>query len=164
MTNPIGDFIWYELMTPDPEGSKKFYDAVVGWNVSGAEEAYNGYRMIGRSDGGFAGGFLPLTPDMQSNGAFPTWLGYIFVDDVDKKIAAIEAAGGKTWMPATDIPNVGRVALLSDPQAAPFYVMRRPFHLPSALRVMVAPSAVPVNVRFPLKLIVPAEPRANAWR
>ena len=35
-TNPIGDFIWYELMTPDPVGSKAFYDAVVGWDVSGA--------------------------------------------------------------------------------------------------------------------------------
>ena len=29
-------FIWYELMTPDPEGAKAFYDAVVGWNI-GAE-------------------------------------------------------------------------------------------------------------------------------
>jgi predicted enzyme related to lactoylglutathione lyase len=123
-TNPIGDFIWYELMTPDPEGSKAFYDAVVGWNVGAAEQAYNGYRMIARRDGGFAGGFLPLTADMQSHGAFPTWLGYIFVDDVDKKVAAVEAAGGKAWMPATDIPNVGRVALVSDPQAAPFYIMK----------------------------------------
>ncbi len=26
-----GDFIWYELMTPDPAGAKAFYDAVVGW-------------------------------------------------------------------------------------------------------------------------------------
>jgi len=142
-TNPIGDFIWYELMTPDPEGSKAFYDAVVGWNVGSAEEAYNGYRMIGRSDGGFAGGFLPLTPDMQSHGAFPTWLGYIFVDDVDKKLEAVEAAGGKAWMPATDIPNVGRVALLSDPQAAPFYVMKPipPAGDPNAKSDVFSPSA-----------------------
>ena len=31
--NPTGDFIWYELMTPDAEGAKAFYDAVVGWNI-----------------------------------------------------------------------------------------------------------------------------------
>ena len=31
--NPQGDFIWYELMTPDPAGAKAFYDAVVGWNI-----------------------------------------------------------------------------------------------------------------------------------
>ena len=31
--NPTGDFIWYELMTPDPVGAKAFYDAVVGWDI-----------------------------------------------------------------------------------------------------------------------------------
>ena len=122
--SPIGDFIWYELMTPDPEGSKAFYDAVVGWNVGGAEAAYNGYRMIGRSDGGFAGGLLPLNDEMQQHGARPTWLGYVYVDDVDAKIEAIEAAGGKGLMPATDIPNVGRIAMVGDPQGAPFYIMK----------------------------------------
>ena len=34
MANPAGSFIWYELMTPDPAGSKRFYDAVVaGWTI-----------------------------------------------------------------------------------------------------------------------------------
>lgn len=122
---PQGDFIWYELMTPDPEGSKAFYDAVVGWDVSpeGPPE-YAGYRMIGRSDGKFAGGVLPLTPEMQQHGARPTWLGYLHVQDVDEKLKAIEAAGGKTQMPATDIPNVGRIAMVTDPQGAPFYIMK----------------------------------------
>jgi predicted enzyme related to lactoylglutathione lyase len=122
--NPQGDFIWYELMSPDPEGSKAFYDAVVGWTISDAEPAYNGYRMIGRSDGGFAGGVLHLTDEMQQHGARPTWLGYIYVDNVDQALAAIEQAGGKALMPPTDIPNVGRIAMVADPQGAPFYVMK----------------------------------------
>jgi len=123
--NPQGDFIWYELMTPDPDGAKAFYDAVVGWEISGEGPAeYNGYRMIGRSDGKFAGGLLPLTPEMQQHGARPTWLGYVYVPDVDETIASIEAAGGKALMPATDVPNVGRIAMVADPQGAPFYVMR----------------------------------------
>ena len=121
--NPQGDYIWYELMTPDPEGSKAFYDAVVGWNIGKAEEAYNGYRMIG-TDGGFAGGVLPLNAEMQQHGARPTWLGYIHVTDVDRSIKSIEQAGGKALMPATDIPNVGRIAMVADPQGAPFYVMK----------------------------------------
>jgi predicted enzyme related to lactoylglutathione lyase len=121
--NPQGDYIWYELMTPDPEGSKAFYDAVVGWNIGKPEEAYNGYRMIG-TDGGFAGGVLPLNAEMQQHGARPTWLGYIHVTDVDQSIKSIEQAGGKALMPATDIPNVGRIAMVADPQGAPFYVMK----------------------------------------
>ena len=118
-----GNFIWYELMTPDPEGAKAFYDAVVGWNIGEGVPEYNGYRMIGRSDGKVAGGVLPLNDEMQQHGARPTWLGYINVADVDQKVAAIEAAGGKALMPATDIPNVGRIAMVADPQGAPFYVM-----------------------------------------
>ena len=39
-------------------------------------------------------------------------------------VAAIEQAGGKALMPATDIPNVGRIAMVADPQGAPFYVMK----------------------------------------
>ena len=137
-----GDFIWYELMSADPEGSKAFYDAVVGWTISDAEPAYNGYRMIGRSDGGFAGGVLPLTDEMQQHGARPTWLGYISVPEVDEAARSIEGAGGKTLMPATDIPNVGRIAMVADPQGAPFYVMKPtpPTNDPNAKSDVFAPT------------------------
>ena len=122
--SPRGGYIWYELMTPDPERSKAFYDAVVGWDIGPAVAEYNGYRMIGRSDGKFAGGVLPLTDEMQQHGARPAWLGYVYVPDADLALAAIEAAGGKTQMAATDIPNVGRIAMVTDPQGAAFYVMK----------------------------------------
>lgn len=122
--NPAGDFIWYELMTTDADGAKDFYDAVVGWNISGeGPPEYGGYRMIGRSDGRFAGGVLPLTAEMQEHGAHPTWLGYIHVADVDDAVASIERAGGKGLM-THDVPNVGRIAMVTDPQGAPFYVMK----------------------------------------
>jgi predicted enzyme related to lactoylglutathione lyase len=122
--NPVGDFIWYELMTSDADGAKAFYDAVVGWNFGEGAEEYQGYRMINTGDGGFAGGVMPLTPEMQQHGARPTWLGYLNVADVDEKVASIEAAGGKALMGAMDIPNVGRIAMVADPQGAPFYVMK----------------------------------------
>ena len=119
-----GSFIWYELMSPDPEGSKAFYDSVVDWNIGEGVPEYNGYRMIGRSEGGFAGGLLPLTNEMQQHGARPAWLGYIYVEDVDATVASIERAGGKALMPAFEVPNVGRVAMVADPQGAPFYIMK----------------------------------------
>lgn len=119
-----GSFIWYELMTTDPAGAKVFYDAVVGWNVEAQSSFPNGYRMIGRSDGKFAGGVLPLDEEMKQHGARPTWLGYVSVADVDQTVSSIEQAGGKTLMPAFDIPNIGRVAMITDPQGAPFYVMK----------------------------------------
>lgn len=122
--SPKGDFIWYELMTTDANGAKDFYDALVGWNIDGkGTPEYGDYRMINRSDGKFAGGVLPLTDEMQQHGARPTWLGYIHVPDVDAAASSIEQAGGKTLM-KHDVPNVGRIAMVTDPQGAPFYIMK----------------------------------------
>lgn len=123
MPSTTGNFIWYELMTGDPDGAKSFYDAVVGWTIGEPIAEAKGYRMIGRSDGGMAGGVLPISDDMREHGTKPGWLGYIHVADVDDAVRDIEQAGGKTWFGPTDIAGAGRVALVTDPQAAPFYVM-----------------------------------------
>lgn len=119
------NFIWYELMTPDPTGAAAFYGAVVGWAIPDTGEATASgvdYRMIVRSDGGHAGGVLALTSEMEAGGARPFWIGYLHVEDVDAAIKAIEADGGSLQMGAMDIP-VGRIAMVTDPQGAPFYIM-----------------------------------------
>lgn len=119
-----GGFIWYEVMTPDPVGAKAFYEAVIpGWSIGERNPGDIDYRMIGRSDGGNAGGVLRMSEDMRDHGAKPLWLGYVSVADVDGIVAQVEARGGKAHMPVTDIPDVGRIALLADPQGASFYVM-----------------------------------------
>jgi predicted enzyme related to lactoylglutathione lyase len=117
-------FVWYELMTTDPDGAKAFYDSVVGWNVGSQSDAPNGYRMIGRYDGKYAGGVMPIDDEMASKGGRPIWLGYVGVDDVDATVAAIQADGGKVMVPAWDIPGVGRIAMVTDPEGAPFYIMK----------------------------------------
>lgn len=138
-----GDFIWYELLTPDPEGAKAFYDAVVGWNVEAKPSGELDYRMITRSDGGNAGGLMRLTDDMATHGAKPVWLGYVSVADVDSSVAAIEESGGKTLLPAFDIPNTGRIAMVADPYGAPFYVMTPtpPAGDPNAVSDVFSPTA-----------------------
>jgi predicted enzyme related to lactoylglutathione lyase len=126
MSNPPGSFIWYELMTSDHDAAAEFYEPVVGWKFAAHSDPGAGgmdYRMIGRNDGGIAGGVMKLTEDMTAHGARPCWLGYISVPDVDKAVEAIITDGGKLQMPATDLP-VGRIAMVTDPQGAPFYVMK----------------------------------------
>jgi predicted enzyme related to lactoylglutathione lyase len=125
MPDQRGGFIWYELMSPDPAGSKRFYDAVVaGWNIA-VDSVAPGleYRMIGRSDGGNAGGVFTIDEQMASNGARPGWIGYIHVSDVDGAVTAIGGDGGKVMMPPWDQPGVGRLAMVADPSGAPFYLM-----------------------------------------
>jgi predicted enzyme related to lactoylglutathione lyase len=128
MPDRTGDFIWYELITPDPDGARAFYESVVaGWTIDAAGEAMpNGieYRMIRRSDGKEQGGILTLSADMQAHGARPMWAGYISVDDVDSTIDAIRSDGGEALMPAFDIPDIGRIAMVADPAGVPFYVMK----------------------------------------
>lgn len=125
MFDQRGSFIWYELMTSDIDGAKRFYDAVVGWDIE-PQPAMPGmeYRMIRRSDGGNAGGAMQLSKEMTAGGARPSWVGYLAVADVDVTVSAIERAGGRTLMPATDLNGVGRLAMITDPQGAPLYVMR----------------------------------------
>ncbi|WP_068077276.1 VOC family protein [Novosphingobium lentum] len=124
MTNPAGSFIWYELMSPDPDAAKAFYDNVVGWTIAPESPGDDmDYRMIARSDGGNAGGVLRLTDDMQAHGARPLWLAYFYTADVDAAARAIEADGGKVQMPPHALDGVGRFAMLTDPQGVPFYIM-----------------------------------------
>ncbi|MDQ3144179.1 MAG: VOC family protein [Pseudomonadota bacterium] len=123
MANP-GGFIWYELTSPDPAASKTFYDAVVGWNLDVDRVApETDYRMIKRADGGTAGGVLTLTEEMRAGGGRPIWLGYLHTRDVDATVEAIRADGGQVMRPPWDQPGVGRLAMVSGPEGAPFYLM-----------------------------------------
>ncbi|MEO5588977.1 MAG: VOC family protein [Gemmatimonadaceae bacterium] len=124
MADSNGSFIWYELMTKDPDSAKRFYDSVVGWNIDAEPSGEMDYRMIVAGDGKNVGGVMRLTEEMTDGGAHPIWMGYLAVDDVDAAIASIEAEGGKTLMPATDMPNIGRIAMIADLHGAPMYIMR----------------------------------------
>ncbi len=117
-----GDFIWYELMTNDTEAAQAFYGGLLGWSFENAGNGGMDYHLFA-ADGPNVGGFLPLTPEMTENGARPLWAGYMLVFDVDKTVTAIVDEDGMLLMGPLDIPDVGRIAFVADPQGAPFYVM-----------------------------------------
>jgi predicted enzyme related to lactoylglutathione lyase len=122
MANKHGDFIWYELMTNDIAAAQSFYGGLLGWTFADAGMPEGEYHLFS-ADGPPVGGLMPITADMKSNGAMPMWAGYIGVDDVDQSVTAATAAGGSVLMPAWDVNGVGRMAMLADPQGAPFYVL-----------------------------------------
>jgi uncharacterized protein len=128
MANIHGDFVWYELLTSDADAAAVFYGKVIGWSAIGSVQPDMDYRFFSSGDGSDmddgVGGFMAITPDMAAGGAMPGWLSYIGVDDVDASVAAMVAAGAVVHMPVFDMPGVGRMAMLADPQGAPFYVMK----------------------------------------
>lgn len=123
MGNRHGDFIWYELMTSDADAAVAFYGAVLGWQSRRAEGSPMDYRIFGIA-GEDVAGILPIPPDADHAQMRPGWLGYVAVDDVDAALAKVTAAGGARHVPPTDVPGVGRFALVADPQRVPFYLMR----------------------------------------
>lgn len=128
MTNKHGDFVWYELMTSDADAAGDFYGKVIGWTSTSAGMADMDYRFFSSGDGSDnkdgVGGYMAITPEMAEHGSRPCWVGYIAVDDADDTAASISATGGSVLMPAMDLEGVGRMAMVTDPQGASFYVMK----------------------------------------
>jgi predicted enzyme related to lactoylglutathione lyase len=115
-------FIWYELMTDDLAAAARFYGEVVGWTMSAIGAPGNDYRQWSIA-GQTVGGAMTIPADAAEHGMRPMWLGYLNVDDVDARAAAIFEAGGAQHMPAWDVPGVGRMVMVGDPQGAAFYIM-----------------------------------------
>ncbi len=122
MADKHGDFVWYELMTPNPDAAQSFYGGLLGWTF--AEAGFNGqdYRSFSAGDAQ-VGGFLKLTEQMAEHGARPAWVGYVQVDDVPDAVAKVREAGGHIFMEGGEVPDVGPFAMLADPEGAPFYVI-----------------------------------------
>jgi len=118
-----GTFVWHELLALDPEGEGRFFDEVFGWNVveqmTGPYGPYFLFKRRDRPDKDAAG--MLKKPD----GSGPSvWFPYIGVEDVDATAARLETLGGKTWVKPTDIPEVGRFAVVGDPTGAMFGIYR----------------------------------------
>ncbi|WP_232830400.1 VOC family protein [Oceanicella sp. SM1341] len=110
-------FVWYELMTSDLPAAATFYTGVLGWDIRDAGMPDFDYRLASSAGGMRAG--LMGTPS-EAQGMPPFWSGYVGVTDVEEMSDRLKAAGGAVHRPATDIPGVGRFAVVADPQGAIF--------------------------------------------
>jgi predicted enzyme related to lactoylglutathione lyase len=115
-------FIWYELITSDLDAAIAFYGKVVGWSVQPGTTPGMDYRMIHAGEKA-VGGMMAMPEMADASGMRPGWFAYVDVPDVDAGVRAFETAGGKVLWPANDLPEVGRMAMVSDPQGAPLYLM-----------------------------------------
>jgi len=124
-----GAFSWSELMTPDPAAATAFYGALFGWTVQTSEMGGEGgeggegagpHHMMKIGDTAVGGvmGLPPGAPAMPSH-----WGCYVTVDNVEASVAKCSALGGKTLVPPMDVPGVGRMAVIQDPQGATLSLM-----------------------------------------
>lgn len=116
-----GAFSWAELSTPDPAAAADFYGALFGWATQSMDMGGpTPYRVVSVGQQGVAGimGPPPSAPNLPA-----TWGVYITVADCDAAVSRCTELGGRCMVPPMDVPGVGRMAVLQDPQGAVFSVM-----------------------------------------
>lgn len=114
-------FVWYEVMTSDQKAGTEFYTRVVGWNAQDMPMPGMTYTLLKVGDAQVAG--LMKMPG-EAGAAPPFWLGYISCDDVDAAAQKVVSLGGAIYRAPDDIPNVGRFAVVADPQGAAFALFK----------------------------------------
>jgi uncharacterized protein len=118
MPRKHGQFVWYELMTTDTGSAGKFYQQVIGWTPRDASATPDmRYTLFNVGDVP-ATGMMAQMQEAQEAGIPPNWLGYVAVDDVDATAAKATQLGGKVHFAPSDIPGVGRFAVIADPESA----------------------------------------------
>jgi uncharacterized protein len=109
-----GQFVWYELTTPDASASQRFYPRFTNWGTQSFDKDYTMWTTGGVP---FAGIFT-LTPEMRAQGIPPNWMPYVETDDVDGAASRVTSLGGTVMHGPADIPGTGRFAVIQDPQGA----------------------------------------------
>lgn len=117
---------WVDTSQPDPEGALVFYRGLFGWEFENVmpEGAPVDY-FVGRIRGGdvAAVGSIP-----DGDPPIPTWNTYVWVDSADETAAKARAAGGGVATEPFDVMGAGRMAVLTDPEGAAFFVWEAKRH------------------------------------
>jgi predicted enzyme related to lactoylglutathione lyase len=101
-----------EIPAVSPGAAGKFYSDVFGWKVE-ADPTYNYVQF--QAEGGPGGGFVKPKEDTPVLYKPDSLLVFLGTDDIDATLATIEAHGGKTVLPKTEIPQIGWWAAFTDP-------------------------------------------------
>jgi predicted enzyme related to lactoylglutathione lyase len=115
VASAVGTFVWHEHVSADPQRAQQFYADLLGWEYTDFGEGYTVINSGGQGHGGFP-------PAM--DGVPPHWLGSVQVEDTDGVIEKAKSGGGNVVMGPMDIPDVGRYAVVTDPQGGGFSVIQ----------------------------------------
>ena len=114
-----GAFSWCELTTADPAKAGEFYGTLFGWSFDTMDMGQGPYRVVKVGEAAI-GGLMAYPPGAPK---VPMWGCYVTVADCDQTVEQAKKLGATVCAPPMDIPNVGRMAVLQDPQGAVFNVI-----------------------------------------
>jgi predicted enzyme related to lactoylglutathione lyase len=117
----LGRPVWYELMTTDPADAQTFYGNVIGWTSAPFDQSPSPYTLFKRTGDVGVAGLMKRPDDMHMP---PFWAMYVAVPDLEQAVAHVKRLGGDELSPAIEVPTVGRLQMLKDPQGAAFYIIQ----------------------------------------
>jgi predicted enzyme related to lactoylglutathione lyase len=118
-----GALIWNELSTRNVDACGSFYTKLFGWGTEAMKGVFTTTYTVFKDGAEHRAGMMPLSKQTPAN--VPSrWAVYFGVNDCDATASQVTSLGGKTAMPPTDIPNVGRFSMFFDPQGAFFAVLQ----------------------------------------
>jgi predicted enzyme related to lactoylglutathione lyase len=115
----LGRPLWYELMTTDMKAAESFYRTVVGWTAAPFAAAQHPYTMFSRSGDVPVAGVMTKPDEVK---APPFWAMYVGVPKLEDAASHIKRLGGTAHTEIIEIPTVGRMQMMMDPQGAAFYI------------------------------------------
>jgi uncharacterized protein len=134
-----GAFCWIELGTTDQNGAKRFYTSLFGWDVVDSPMGPNDFYSMFTLEGANAGAAYTLRDEQRSQGVPPHWMLYVATASADKSVARASELGARILVPAFDVLDIGRMAVISDPTGANVSVWEAKKH--HGLEIVGAPGA-----------------------
>ncbi|MGI8923955.1 MAG: VOC family protein [Fimbriimonadales bacterium] len=131
MSNPMDDhalaagrtFPWHEVYVADTQAAMDFYTKALGMGTEEMEMGEMGkYKMLTANGKAVAGSMS--TKELEHPDVPPHWAVYMAVDDVDARVTKVKELGGTCVVDPFDVPTVGRMALIADPQGAHLWLYK----------------------------------------
>ena len=118
----ISTFLWNELGTRDLGTAKSLFATLLGWKAEDMSTGPEGAYTIFKAGDKQVGGAWELKGD-KFQGVPTHWMGYVGVASADATVASAGRLGMTIKVPPTDIPNVGRFAVLEHPATGVFAIL-----------------------------------------
>ncbi|MCP4548156.1 MAG: VOC family protein [bacterium] len=111
-TPGFGDFCWEEIVVRDTTGLQDFYGKLYAWSGETSPMAGAPYTVFSAAGKDIVGLMAAQAEDHLA----PYWQSYVVVESVEESLVKAEKLGAKVVVPPMDIPDVGRIAILLDPE------------------------------------------------
>jgi uncharacterized protein len=118
MEAKTGSFCWLELGTTDRNAGKNFYSKLFGWTTEDVPMGPDMAYTLFRSNGNDVAGAYELMKEQLDAHVPPHWMLYLKVESADASAAKAIQLGAQQIIPPSDIPNIGRFAVIQDPTGA----------------------------------------------